>query len=66
MLGIALGLPHVTNPDSCMYPVNQVPLTNFDYGFLDRLYSNQDEPYSQVYQLPMNSGFTVNNQNYHD
>ena len=65
-IGHALGLPHVTNPDSCMYPVNQVSLTNFDYGLLDRLYSNQDAPYSQVYQLPMNSGFTVNNQNYHD
>ena len=65
-IGHALGLPHVTNPDACMYPVDQGPLTNFDYGLLDRLYSDQNTPYSRVYHLPMDSGFTVNNQNYHD
>ena len=63
-IGHALGLPHVTRYSSCMYPIDNGPVTNYDYGLLDRLYSNKDQAQSQVYGLPMNSGFTIDNEKF--
>lgn len=69
-LGHAVGLPHIkiTNEDqssqnSVMLSHNNGPVNQFDYGLLDRLYTNQDLNYSNLYHLPMTSGYVIDNHN---
>ena len=69
-LGHAVGLPHikVTSEDqgsknSVMLSHDNGPVTQFDYGLLDRLYTNQDSNYSNLYHLPMTSGYVIDNHN---
>lgn len=65
-IGHAMGLPHVAKEDSCMYATHQGDVTSYDYGLLDRLYTDQKQSESQIYHLPMHDGFVIDRKSYDD
>lgn len=56
----AVGMPYLNHRQSVMnfVPGAAAP-TSYDFGVLDRLYTNANDRYSRVYQLPMHQGFDL-------
>lgn len=56
----AVGMPYLNYRQSVMNPVSgTLAPTSYDFGVLDRLYTNPDAQYSRVYGLPMHHGFDL-------
>lgn len=53
----AVGMPYLNHQQSVMNVGSGVLApTSYDFGILDRLYTNPNAKYSRVYQLPMDQG----------
>lgn len=56
----AVGMPYLDHRQSVMsFGPNASAPTSYDFGVLDRLYTNPNAQCSRVYQLPMHQGFDL-------
>ena len=56
----AVGMPLLNHRQSVMnFGPGAAAPTSYDFGVLDRLYTNANDQYSRIYHLPMHQGFDL-------